>query len=145
MIRCFGCLSLFLCVLVTPVLAQQTIEQQQEMEQLQKMQEMQQKSIESMTKSLPTMSGFMNSMIGAAGKLEEMKKERSDIVQTKTDELEARVEEVLALLDAGKKSRAKLKALSIKWTPIGTAHVDKEREEYFDNIRKEVINLIEGE
>jgi hypothetical protein len=138
-------MSLVLGVLLAPALAQQMTEQQQQkMEQLQKMQEMQEKSLESMTKSLPTMSGFMNSMTGVASKFEEMKKERSDIVQKKTDELEARVEEVLALLDAGKKSRAKLKALSIKWTPIGTAHVDKERAEHFDYIRKEVIDLIEG-
>lgn len=143
MVRTFGCLSLSLCVLVTPVLAQQTTEQQQSMEELQKMQEMQQKSMDIMTNSLPTISSFMNSIIGATRKLEEMKKERINIFQTKTDELEAKVEEVLELLDAGKKSRAKLKALSIKWTPIGTAHLDKEREEYFDNIRNKLIDLIE--
>ena len=95
-----------------------TEQQQQEMEQLQRMQEMQQKSFESMTKSLPRMSSFMNSMMGAATKLEEMKKERSDIVHTKTAELEAKIEEVLALVDEGKKSHAKLKALLIKWTPM---------------------------
>jgi len=129
-------------IFAAPALAQQMTEQQQEMEQLQKMQELQLKSLEGMTKSLPSMSGFMNSMMDAAGKLEEMKKEQSDIVRAKTAELEARVEEDMTLLDAGTKSRAKLKALSIKWTPMGTSHVDKERSEHFDNIRKEVLELI---
>ena len=65
----------------------------EEVKQMQKLQEMQQKSLESMTNSLPSMSGFMNSMTGIATKLEKMKRERSDIVQKKTVELEARVEE----------------------------------------------------
>ena len=106
---------LLFSIFAAPAFAQKmTEQQQQEMEQLQKMQEMQQKSLESMTKSLPTMSSFMNSMMGAATKLEEMKKERSDIVHTKTAELEAKIEEVFALVDEGKKSHAKLKALLIK-------------------------------
>lgn len=129
-------------IFAAPAFAQQMTEQQQEMEQLQKMQELQQKSLEGMTKSLPSMSGFMNSMMDGLGKLEEMKKEQSDIVWAKTAELEARVEEVITLLDAGKKSRAKFKALSIKWTPMGISHVDKERSEHFDNIRKEVLEVI---
>ena len=136
---------LLFSIFAAPAFAQKmTEQQQQEMEQLQKMQEMQQKSLESMTKSLPTMSSFMNSMMGAATKLEEMKKERSDIVHTKTAELEAKIEEVLALVDEGKKSHAKLKALLIKWTPIGQSDIDKERTEHFDNLRKEVLEFISG-
>ena len=82
-------------------------------------------------------------MLGAANKFEEMKRERSNIVQAKTEELEARVNEVLVLFDAGQQSRAKLKALSIKWTPIGTTDVDEERGEHFSKIRDELITLIE--
>jgi len=120
--------------------AQQMTEQ--ELDQLEKIQEMQQKSLEGMTKSLPSISGFMELMMGAANKIEKIKKERSDIVHALTEDLEAKVEEVLILIDEDKKSRAKLKALSIKWTPIGDINIDQERTKHFDDLREEVLKVI---
>jgi hypothetical protein len=115
---------------------------EQELDQLEKIQEMQQKSLEGMTKSLPSISGFMELMMGAANKIEKIKKERSDIVHALTEDLEAKVEEVLILIDEDKKSRAKLKALSIKWTPIGDINIDQERTKHFDDLREEVLKVI---
>jgi DNA-binding GntR family transcriptional regulator len=136
-------ISLMLGALAAPTLAQQMTEEEQE--QLENLIELQQQSLESydvMVKSLPTVSGFLNSMVDVLDKADDMNKEQNDIIQAKTAELEARVEEVMALLDAGNKSRAKLKALSIKWTPIGKRDIDKERTEHFENIRKEALEII---
>ena len=120
--------------------AQQITEQ--ELEQLEKLQEMQLKSLEGLTNTLPSMSGFMKLIVGAANKIEKIKKERSGLVRTLTKDLEAKVEEVLTLIDEDKKPRAKLKALSIKWTPIGDSEVDQERTKYFDDLREEVLKVI---
>lgn len=133
--------SLSVLVLLTTTGYAQTPE---EIKQMQKLQEMQQKSLESMNNSLPKMSDFMNSMTGIATKLEKMKRERSDRVQAKTVELETKVQEVLALVDAGKKSRAKIMAITIKWTDIGVINIDQERTKHFDDIRNELLLLIRG-
>jgi hypothetical protein len=97
---------------------------------------------ESMTKSLPSMTDALTGMTGVLKKLEGMKEERNKTVTKQTSELNIKTDEVLTLIDKGKKSRAKIKALGIKWTPIGVGHVDAERSAHFDGIREEVLELI---
>ena len=132
-----------LIIVTTSVLAQENDEDMQvHIEQLQKMQEMQEKSLQNLTNAMPTMSGFLNTMMGFAQKLEGMEKDRSELVHKRTKELDAKVEYVLELIDDGKISRAKLKALSIKWTAIGQSKIDEERTKHFDSIREELLALI---
>ena len=117
----------------------------QELEQIQQLQQMQQQSLDSVSKSLPSMSGFMNSMTGAIKKLDEIDASRNQRALTQTKQLELTIEEVLDLFDAGKKSRAKIRALSIKWTPIGSNKIDDERTQHFENVRGELLSIIDGE
>lgn len=112
-----------------------------QMEKMQKLMDNQAKTIERLTNTLPTMTGTLNSITKWGKKLEGVRKERHERVAKQTAALNKKTEEVLALIDNGKKTHAKIKALGIKWTPIGVGNIDSERSKHFDGIRKEVLKL----
>lgn len=115
---------------------------EQLVEQMERLQKLQIDSIEQMNKALPKSSAFFNSIIGGIQKLEEMENERRDRIEEKNAVLEEQVRDVLELLDAGKTSHAKLKALLIRWSPIGITDIDSERTEHFEKIKDELLLII---
>ena len=105
----------------------------------------QNETLESMSNSLPSIGNFFESLMSMGEKINNLEKKRSEIITNQNTKLEKKIDEVIMLFESKNFLRAKIKAMTIKWTEIGHTSIDEERSEHYDNIRSEILELIETE
>ena len=107
--------------------------------------EMQNKTLETMQKSLPklpTMFDAISKMGETIGQLEDNRHKR---IREQNSELDLKIEEVLKLIEKKSYFKAKIKALNIHWNNVGLKSVDDEKKAHFDSVRKEMLDFIDKE
>jgi len=111
-----------------------------QIEQMGKLQEIQERQMRVIQGALPTISTTLSSF---AVKLEAMKQDRYERVNKQSNELDKKVDYVISLVENKKTLIAKIKAMGIKWTPIGVRDIDTDKSAHYSEIRKQLLSMID--
>ena len=110
-----------------------------QIEQMRKLQEIQERQMQVIQGAVPSISTALSSF---AVKLEAMKQDRYERVTKQSNELDKKVDKVISLIERKKTSIAKIKAMGIKWTPIGVRDIDTDKSAHYIEIRKQLLSMI---
>jgi hypothetical protein len=118
-----------------------TISSEDKNKNIEQLMESQSKIYESITKSLPSMTGALTGMAGIVEKLEKLKRQRASLGVIQSDKLDLKIEIILGEIDK-KRPLTKFKIMQIKWQKIGVPDIDKERNSHYEKLKNELLKVV---
>ena len=120
-------------------------EQNIDSSELNKLIEMQNKTLENMQKTLPKIPTLFDAFSKMGEKIDSLEENRHNRIKNQILEIETRIEDVLGLIEDKNFFKAKVKALGIQWTSVGSKSIDEEKKLHYNKIRSEIVRFIDSE
>ena len=103
-----------------------------QLQELQKLQKQQAELYQSMSVTMPSLTG---AALSVTDRLEKMQQDRYNLIKQQSAELDKKAEEALSFIEADETGKAKLKIASIQWNPVGDKTIDEEKTRHYGEIR----------